>query len=346
MRAEGVKMCDAPHDPKLLEVQVTRRAVLAGALAAGAGAALAGLAEPRPVMAQVRHDPVLDGVIDLHVHSDPERADFFPRSVDDFEVASKMSEVGARGLLLKNHYLITSDRAWLARKYVRDIEVFGGVCLNKPLGGLNPSAILTMARMKGSYGKVVWFPTFDAENHLRRFPRNDTFVRTVDEGGELLPEARECLNVISGENLALFSGHLSASETLTLFREARAVGVTKMMVTHGQTDPARFTLEEMREVADLGALIELPFVGTLQGPNALVPGLRGWTHIPIHATVEAIKTIGAQHFVLSTDLGQAENPIHHTGFKTFIMELMRDGVTQDEITIMARWNPARMLDLS
>ena len=338
--------CGANQSSNILEAEISRRAMVVGALAAGAGAAIAGLAEPRAAAAQVRPDPVTEGVIDLHVHSDPERADFFPRAVDDFDVANKMAEVGARAILLKNHYLITSDRAWLTRKIVPGIEVFGGVCLNKPLGGLNRHAILTMSRMKGGYGKVVWFPTFDAENHLRRFPRNDTFVRTVDEGGELLPEARECLKVIADENLALFSGHLSASETITLFREARAMGVTKMMATHAMTDPSRFTMEQMREIAELGGLMEHAFIGTLQGPTSLVPGLRGWTNISISSYVEAIKAVGAEHFVLSTDLGQAENPIHHIGYKVFIMELMQEGVTRAEIDLMARHNPARMLDLT
>jgi Family of unknown function (DUF6282) len=328
-----------------LAAEVSRRAVLVGALAAGAGATLAGLAAPRGARAQVAPDPVLDGVIDFHVHSDPERSDFFARSIDDFEAARTMGDAGARAIVLKNHYLVTSDRAWLARKVVPGIQVFGGVALNKPVGGLNQFAILTMARMKGGYGRVVWFPTFDAENHLRRFPRDDTPVRTVDEGGELLPEARECLKVIADENLVLCSGHLSAAETLTLFREAQALGVTRMLATHALMDPARFTIPQMQEVASLGGLMEHAFVGTIIGPTSLVPGLRGWANIPLPAYVEAIKQVGAQHFVLSTDLGQAENPIHHVGYKLFVLELIQAGVAREEIDAMARQNPARLLGL-
>src|SRR5687767_7440911 len=109
--------CGEGHDPKILEAEVSRRAVLVGALAAGAGAALAGFVEPREAAAQVRHDPVLEGVTDLHVHADPDiRARL--RSLDDFEAVAKFAEVGARAVLLKNHFMPTADRAYLARRIV------------------------------------------------------------------------------------------------------------------------------------------------------------------------------------------------------------------------------------
>ncbi len=329
-------MCDRQHGHEVLNAELSRRAVLVGALAAGAGAALAGRIEPRAALAQVDRDPILDGVIDLHVHSGP---NVDPHSLDDGEVADKYAEAGARAILLKNHYLVTSDRAYLARQTAPGIEVFGGVVLNKAAGGLNPAVILTMARMKGGYGKAVWFPTRDSENHLRVTPRNDTPVRVVDDGGELLPEARECLRVIAGENLALFSGHISPSEVLTLFREARGMGVSKMMVTHALAPWPRLTLEQMQEVAALGGLIEHVELFTL--PTAPSGGT-----VPVSSYAEAIKTVGAQHFVLSTDLGQPENPIHPAGYKVLVMELMQAGVTREEIDVMTRQNPARLLDLA
>jgi hypothetical protein len=329
--------CGDGHGSKLLTAEVSRRAVLVGALAASAGAALAGLAEPRAVAAATRlqRDPVLDGAIDLHVHSAP---DVDARVAGDPEVAAAYAEAGARAILLKNHYLITSDRAYLARMAAPDVEVFGGIVLNKQVGGLNPAAIRAMAGITGKYGKVVWFPTRDAENHLRVDPREDTPVKVTDAGGELLPEARECLRVIAGENLALFSGHIAPAEVLALFREAKAAGVTKMMVTHAMAPWPNMTIDQMKEVAALGGLLEL--VALFNLPTAPL----GATRAPADYA-EAIKAVGAQHFVLSTDLGQAVNPIHPIGFKTFLMEMMQAGVTEDEIRTMTRGNPARMLDL-
>ena len=157
----GTHMCE-------VERAVSRRAALVGAVAAGTGA-LAALSI-HPVLAQVARDPVLDGVVDLHVHSDP---DVDPRSLDDAQVATKYAEAGARAILLKNTYVATSDRAYMTRVGVPGIEVFGGIVLNKQVGGLNPAAIQAMAQMRGRYGKAVWFPTRDAQQQLTRFPRND-----------------------------------------------------------------------------------------------------------------------------------------------------------------------------
>ena len=42
-------------------------------------------------------------------------------------------------VVFKNHVALTADRAWLARKHVPGVKVFG----------------------------VVWFPTFDADHHVR-----------------------------------------------------------------------------------------------------------------------------------------------------------------------------------
>ncbi len=44
-----------------------------------------------------------------------------------------------RGLVLKNHYQPTASLAYVVRKEVPGIEVFGGVDLNLSVGGMNPS---------------------------------------------------------------------------------------------------------------------------------------------------------------------------------------------------------------
>ena len=50
----------------------------------------------------------LDGVIDFHVHSGP---DSRPRSVSDLEIARLARRAGMRGLVFKNHFTMTADRA-------------------------------------------------------------------------------------------------------------------------------------------------------------------------------------------------------------------------------------------
>ena len=81
----------------------------------------------------------LDGVVDLHVHAGP---DSRPRSVSDLEAARGAAEAGMRAILLKNHFTMTADRASLAMDQVDGLEIFGGVVLNRAVGGINPEACL------------------------------------------------------------------------------------------------------------------------------------------------------------------------------------------------------------
>ena len=55
---------------------------------------------------------------------------------------------------------------------------------------------------------------------------------------------------------------------------------------------------------------------------------------PISLT--AVAEIGAQNFVLATDLGQTGNPSHADGLQVFVMDLMQAGLSKDEITKMGR----------
>ena len=106
----------------------------------------------------------LTGVVDIHVHAGP---DSVPRSIDAVPLARLAKTRGMRGLVLKNHYESTAALAYLVRQEVPGIEVFGGIDLNRAVGGVNPAAIEHMVLMKGGYGRVVWMPTFDAENQVR-----------------------------------------------------------------------------------------------------------------------------------------------------------------------------------
>src|SRR5579872_4930408 len=157
----------------------------------------------------------LNGVIDIHVHSDP---DSMPRSIDAIDLAKLAKKRGMRGLVLKNHYEPTASLAYIVRKVVPGIEVFGGVDLNRSVGGINPAAVERMVMDKGGWGRVVWMPTFDAENQVRYSKENRPFV-SVSRDGRLLPEVLEVIGLIARHRLMLETGHSSAQEGLMLVRE-------------------------------------------------------------------------------------------------------------------------------
>ena len=146
---------------------------------------------------------MLAGAIDIHIHQLP---DDRPRSVDAIEVARLASARGMRGIVLKNHYESTAGIVYLVRKVVPGIEVIGGIDLNLTVGGINPAAVAHMTKVTGGWGRIVWMPTFDAENQVRYSKEDRRFV-SVSRDGELLPPVKQVIALIAARHgLVLATG--------------------------------------------------------------------------------------------------------------------------------------------
>jgi hypothetical protein len=273
----------------------------------------------------------LSGIIDIHVHSDP---DSVPRSIDALDLARLAKQRGMRALVLKNHYESTAALAYIVRKEVPGIEIFGGIDLNRSVGGINPAAVERMVLMKGGWGRVVWMPTFDAENQVRYSRENRPFV-SVAKDGRLLPEVQQVIALAARHGLTLETGHSSPEEALLLVREARRQGVAHLVVTHAMQAPVRMSIPQMKEAAREGAYIEFVY-GGLIGRN---PEFR------IEDFTKAIHEIGPEFCILASDLGQPGNPLHPDGLAAFIDALRRQGFSQANLDLMSKTNPARALGL-
>jgi hypothetical protein len=274
----------------------------------------------------------LQGIVDIHVHSDPDSA---PRKIDALDAARLAKKEGMRALLLKNHYAPTVQLAFTVSRVVDGIVLYGGIVLNRSVGGVNPAAVEQAAHFKGGFGKVVWMPTFDAENQVRFSKENRPFV-SVSRNGALLPEVREVLANMAKEKMSLATGHSTPVEDLMLIREARKMGITRIVVTHPLKDPIHMNIDDMREAAKLGAFLEFDASGVLPTTE---------NHLAIADYVKAIHAVGADHCILSSDLGQAVNPVHTEGWKKYLTDLTTAGLKPDEIAVMTRRNPARFLGL-
>lgn len=274
---------------------------------------------------------VLNGTIDIHVHSDP---DSRPRSIDALDVAKLARSKGMRGIVLKNHYDPTGGLAYLVRKEVPGLEVFGGVDLNLTVGGINAAAVAHMAEVSGGWGRFVWMPTFDSENQVRYSKENRPFVR-VSRNGELLPEVKEVVALIAKHRLVLATGHIAPEEALSLLDEARRQRVQHMVVTHAMNEPVLMTIPQMQQAAKYGAFIE--FVGgSLATPDA---------NARMDRFADAIRKIGPESCILSSDLGQKGNALPPDGFAAFITALRTRGFSEQETDTMSKRNPARLLGL-
>ncbi len=290
---------------------------------------------PPPVKSPV------EGMIDFHVHSAP---DVFGRSVTDIEAATLARRTGMRAIVLKNHVTSTADRAATVREVVPGIEVFGGITLNRAVGGINPDAVEWMARMSGRYGKVVWLPTIDADNHLKTFREPGTGLKAAVDG-RVTPETEAVLKIAARENLVLETGHIAPAEVLAVIKRGAELGVRSMLVTHAMAMVPQLSIEQMRQVAAFGGYLELDFINHLMGPGAHLPWMRHWPQVSITEMSQAIRAVGAEHIVLATDLGQTGNPTHPDGLALLVQNLKQEGISDAEIDRMARRNPAVLLGL-
>lgn len=274
---------------------------------------------------------LLAGTIDIHVHSAPDNV---PRSIDAIDVARLARERGMRGVVLKSHYDPTAGLAFFARKEAPGLEAFGGIDLNLTVGGMNATAVEHMTRITGGWGRVVWMSTFDAENQVRYSKENRPFV-SVARNGQLLPETSAVLDAIAKHDLVMATGHVSPAEALLLLREGRRRGTQHMVVTHAMNPPILMDVAQMKEAASLGAFIEFA------GSSMSAPGAAA----RVDRYAEAIRQVGPQSVILSSDLGQRGNPLPPDGFGEFLVAMRARGFSEQDVARMSRQNPAELLGL-
>jgi uncharacterized protein DUF6282 len=324
----------------------SRREFLLGA--AGAAAALAALAGlERTGSAQGRNMPApppllspIEGLIDFHTHASP---DIFARSLDDEQLTSLYRERAMEGVVLKNHVVPTADRAFIAHRRIPGIKVFGGVTLNGAVGGINPEAAAFMRAMEGRLGRIVWLPTFDADNHVKYFKEAPAGIKVVGPDGKALPAVHEVLKLCAKEKLVLCTGHSSAAEVLTIVEAARDAGCDRIVVTHAQFAVVNLSEEQMKQAAKMGAKLEICAMGLLQGEKAILGSQKSWRYVSLQETADRIKSVGAEHFVLGTDLGQSGHPTPADGLAAFVTGLMAQGITKEQIRTLGREVPGTLL---
>jgi hypothetical protein len=75
-----------------------------------------------------------------------------------------------------------------------------------------------------------------------------------------------------------------------------------------------------------------------------MPGGFAASHDPM-TFAKAMAAVGPARALMSTDFGQDRSPHPAAGMKLFVDEMLRAGITEAEVDLMARRNPARLLGL-
>ena len=290
------------------------------------------------VNAFIDYDRLMSGSIDMHLHPGP---DAFKCRVDALEAASLAKQAGMKAIVIKNHFYPTAPIAMMVNQLVPDFTVFGSVCLDYEMGGLNVHAVDYSAR---AGARVVWMPTFSSTNSIAKMrelglPLKGEGYSILDEKGQLVPEISPILDIIKQYDMVLASGHMSPTETFALEEKARKLGINKFVVTHPldhEFFSQAFSKQDLIQLAKNGAFIECTFLA-FQASE--------FRHDPAEM-VDVLRTVGAERCIVSTDLGQSFNPLPVEGLRMFLITLLKYGVTEDEIRLMIKTNPEKLLGLT
>ena len=276
----------------------------------------------------------LDGAYDLHVHSSP---DLFPRIADDGRMVADAAAKGFAGVVMKNHFESTASRAQLAARTVTGMKVYGGLVLNRYVGGINPRAVEAALRMGA---RVVWMPTLDSACHRAAFGFGGGFLAqssgletqgegiTIVQDGRLMAEVREVMALVKQHGAALATGHVSFEEIRALVTEAGAQDFRKLILTHPYDKAPGLSLEQVVALARPHVFIEFVFC-------SITPS---WRFTDAATIAHCITTLGPARFVISSDGGQAHNPMPADGYRQFVGALHAEGIAAGDFRVMCRDN--------
>jgi predicted TIM-barrel fold metal-dependent hydrolase len=162
-------------------------------------------------------------------------------------------------------------------------------------------------------------------------------IYLLDDDGRLVPEVFAILEVIKAHDMVLATGHISTAESMTLVQEARSMGISRIVVTHGTTMSywTGMTVEDMKALAGMGAYIEHCLHVMMPTTYRMDP----------KEMVQTVSAIGPEKCILSTDFGQDFHPMPAEGMRMGIATLLRAGMEEVEVGMLVKDNPARLLGL-
>ena len=316
---------------------------------------------------------LLQGAIDIHVHAGPHLSSS-PRRVDPFEAAEEARAAGMRAIVYMDVFSESCGTAWLVRRRVPGIEVYGGIILNSNYGGINPRAVKT-ALHYGAGAKFVQFGTHTTHFMASREARikdgapvllKDLYPKFMEEEfsraiqiplDTVTPEIDEILSLI-GQNPGVYlnTGHVSGEEVKRLVDLAGTYGIEKVVVAEHAV--AELSIEEQKLVAKKGAYLEhsvAQFIGAGAIPRTHYYVESEYMYdvvldVAKHRTNfrglgDQIREIGPEHFIISSDYGVRALPTPVEGMRMGAACFLDMNFSSEDIRTMMCTNPARLLGL-
>ena len=273
---------------------------------------------------------LMENSIDFHLHVAPDASK--ERSVDAYEAAQQAKNANMKAIVFKAIDIPTMPMALLTKKKIEGIEIFGSVTLNQSVGGLNPHAVEASAKIGA---KIVWMPTVSSAGSRKQKGLSDG-ISIIDNNGNVLPVVREIITLAKEFNLILCTGHLNQKEIIALFDESKNLGLSKFVITHPlKVAGTSIDLRVQKELAEKGAYIDHCYSAALTLTDRLDPC----------QIYDAVKFVGAERCILSTDCGNFIKPVPVEGMRTALATMFQYGLSENELKMLVKENPARLLDL-
>lgn len=281
--------------------------------------------------------------VDLHFHIGPEpvpRRFTIPKLI-------KLENGKIRTIALKNHFYPTTPII-NSFECPPELRLVGSVVLNNYVGGLNPGAVYSAAKISDSR-IVVWFPTISAQNFLLKskyeiplewgINKSDlnpskkiNGIRILDKNLNITKESKAVLKSVYDNNCILATGHISWQEANVLVSEALGVGIDGIIITHPIYQPIDMPIGiQIKLTENKGVYVEHCYSMSLIDK------------IPMTKISKQIKAVGADRCIISSDTGQVGNPGPSEALGIFAHLLKKNEISEGEINKMAEANPNKLI---
>lgn len=284
-------------------------------------------------------DGILKNVCDIHLHCHP---DSRTRSVDEYSFMREAMAAGYRAVMFKSNDFSCHDRAYIIRQALPNAECFGSFCMNRVHGDkVNAYAAQKAVETSGGLCRCIWMPTLDAAYQYRYEKRKRKGIPVLDDNRQVLPEGIKVMEICAEAHIIFATGHSSPEESIILVRKAHEIGVKRIVVTHANSYIWTMTHSQIKQCIDLGAYIEYCYLPCLWGEGTKMPQYKQQS---IEEFASFVRIDPTRSFI-STDLGQEVMPHPIEGMRDCILKLQAIGLSQKDINLLVRSNPAWLIGL-
>jgi hypothetical protein len=301
----------------------------------------------------------LTDAIDVHAHA---------RGQDEEEplhAAQEASRAGMKAILFKS---ISPGRPWeVARRVQDDVDRWAekeGLrpvkCLSAWVVGI-PLKPVDFGEIKAAVeggvsgmwmppvtsawsifrlgGRGVWFDkTRRYDDPVPPQPweqAKKTGVYVLDEHGRLLPEIRDTVRLCSDHGVTLSFGHLSPQEMDAMAEETTALGYRRAFIDHPFSEVFELNVPELKRwaAAGIGFALTWDELSPLLGVDA-------------QDMVDAIRAVGPEHFMLSSDAGIPILPETVEAYRLLAATLRAYGMTEPEMRQLMTGTADRFVNIN